>query len=71
MGYRVLGKTEELLQGYGPRKGLEGPYLFGRNNMVLYYDAQEGKYWNPRTDFYMSDDEMSLLNKQLIEMVST
>ncbi len=71
MGYRVLGKTEELLQGYGARKGLEGPFLFGRDNMVLYYDPKEGKYWNPRTDFYMSDEEMSLLNKQLIEMVST
>ena len=55
MGYKVLGRTEDLLKGYEPRKGLEGPFNF--NGLVLYYDPKEGKYWDPRTDFYMSYDE--------------
>ena len=55
MGYKVLGKTEDLLKGYGPRKGLEGPFNF--NGRVLYYDKREGKYYDPRTDFYLSYNE--------------
>ena len=55
MGYKVLGKTEDLYQGYEPRKGLEGPFVFG--GRVVYYDPKEGKYWDPRTDFYLSNDE--------------
>lgn len=55
MGYKVLGKTEDLYQGYEPRKGLEGPFSFG--GRVVYYDPKEGKYWDPRTDFYLSNEE--------------
>jgi hypothetical protein len=55
MGYRVLGKTEDIMQGFGPRKGLEGPFYF--NGRILYYDPKEGKYWDPKTDFYVSHSE--------------
>jgi hypothetical protein len=55
MGYKVLGKTEDLMQGYEPRPGLEGPYNFA--GRVVYYDPQEGRYWDPRTDFYLSHAE--------------
>lgn len=55
MGYKVLGKTEDLMQGYEPRNGLEGPYNFG--GRVVYYDPVEGAYWDPRTDFYLSREE--------------
>jgi hypothetical protein len=55
MGYKVLGKTEDLYQGYEPRKGLEGPFSF--NGRVVYYDPKEGRYWDPRTDFYLSNEE--------------
>lgn len=55
MGYKVLGNTEELMQGYEPRKGLEGPFNF--NGRVVYYDPKEGRYWDPRTDFYLSNEE--------------
>jgi len=55
MGYKVLGRTEDLMQGYGPRKGLEGPFNF--NGRILYYDNKEGKYYDPRSDFYVSYDE--------------
>ena len=55
MGYRVLGLFNDVMQGYGPLKGLEGPMNF--NGRVLYYDPKEGRYWDPKTDFYLSHDE--------------
>lgn len=61
MGYRVLGKTEDLLQGFEPRKGIEGPFVF--NGRVVYYDPREGRYWDPKTDFFLSHDEALELTK--------
>ena len=55
MGYKVLGNYEDVMQGYGHRKGLDGPMNF--NGRVVYYDVKEGKYWDPRTDFYLSHSE--------------
>jgi len=55
MGYRVLNTADNMRDTYGPRPGLEGPYNF--NGRVLYYDPKEGKYYDPRTDFYVSHDE--------------
>lgn len=70
MGYRVLGKVEDVYRGYGPRKGLEGPFAFvgGR---ILYYDPKEGQYWDPVTDFYVEQEEMDLLNLELARYLST
>jgi hypothetical protein len=68
MGYKVLGKTEDLMQGYGPRKGLEGPFVFA-NGRILYYDVKEGAYWDPRTDFYVERDEVSYLHNELMRML--
>ena len=56
MGYKVLGNTAELMQGYEPRKGLEGPFNFG--GRVLYYSPRDGQYWDPKTDFFVSNEEM-------------
>jgi hypothetical protein len=55
VGYKVLGKTEDLMQGYEARKGLEGPFNFA--GRVLYYDPKEGRYWDPKTDFFLDYDE--------------
>jgi hypothetical protein len=55
MGYKVLNTVDNMRDNYGPRKGLEGPYNF--NGRVLYYDPKEGKYYDPRTDFYVPYDE--------------
>jgi hypothetical protein len=55
MGYKVLNTVDNMRDNYGPRKGLEGPFNF--NGRVLYYDPKEGKYWDPRSDFYVSHDE--------------
>ena len=68
MAYKVLGKTEDLMQGYGPRRGLEGPFVFA-NGRVLYYDAKEGSYYDPKTDFYVERDEVSYLHNELMRML--
>ena len=57
MGYRVIGNTEEIFKGYETRSGLEGPFSFDRR--ILYYDPREGKYWDPRSDFYLSHEEFT------------
>ena len=69
MGYRVLGETEQLFQGYTKRQGLEGPFLKGCNR-VVYYDAYEGRYWDPKTDFYLSNEEVDYLDNQLVRMLA-
>ncbi len=66
-GYKVLGKTEDLMQGYEPRKGLEGPFNFA--GRVLYYDNKEGKYWDPRTDFYVPNEDVARLQNSIFDLV--
>jgi len=61
MGYKVI----QTVNGYSPRKGLEGPFTFG-NGRTLYYDPKEGKYWDPTTDFFVSNDELADLQDYLI-----
>ena len=58
MGYKVIADKDTMDQmrvKYGPRAGLEGPFNF--SGRVLYYDPKEGKYYDPRTDFYVSHSE--------------
>lgn len=69
MGYRVLGNTEELYKGYKPRKGLEGPFVYP-NGQILYYDPREGAYWDPSTDFYVADEDVTELQNQLLRMLT-
>ena len=69
MGYKVLSTMDRMRENYGPRKGLEGPFNFlGR---VLYYDPKEGKYYDPTTDFYVEQDEMDTLNRNLQNLLTT
>lgn len=53
---------------YGPRAGLEGPYRYP-NGRTLYYDAREGEYWDPRTDFYVDRDEVADLQRSIFDLV--
>jgi hypothetical protein len=69
MGYRILGNTADLLKGFGPRKGLEGPFVFP-NGQVLYYDPKEGAYYDPTTDFYVSYEDYLDLQTQFLETLS-
>ena len=65
MGYKVIAdrfETDMMRQKYGPRKGLEGPFMYA-SGRVLYYDPREGRYWDPRTDFYVSNEEMDAEHK--------
>lgn len=41
---------------YQEREGLEGPFI-AKTGKVYYYDPKEGKYYDPDSDFYISDDD--------------
>jgi hypothetical protein len=64
MGYRIVN---DVLQGYTPRKGLEGPFNIG--GRPLYYDAKEGAYYDPRTDFYVDQAEVNYLHNELMRQL--
>ena len=68
MGYKVLHTFDAMRDNYGPRKGLEGPFNF--SGRVLYYDPKEGSYWDPRTDFFVSQDEMDAINLQFLHTMA-
>ena len=68
MGYKVLHTFDAMRDNYGPRKALEGPFNF--SGRVLYYDPKEGQYWDPRTDFYVSQDEMDAINMQFMRTMA-
>ena len=72
MGYKVVAdksQMDEMRTKYGPRAGLEGPFNFG--GRVVYYDPKEGRYYDPTTDFYVSNEEMDaehgILVKRLVD----
>jgi hypothetical protein len=68
MGYKVVAdkyQMDMMREKYGPRRGLEGPFNF--SGRVLYYDVREGQYYDPRTDFYVAQDEMNAIHNQLLD----
>ena len=65
MGYRVVAN---VCEGYGARKGLEGPFSMG--GRVLYYDPREGQYYDPRTDWYLGQDEVDMIHAALVQVLS-
>ena len=67
MGYKVLNTVDNMRDNYGPRPGLEGPFNF--SGRVLYYDPKEGQYWDPRTDFYVEQDEVNYLHNELMRVL--
>ena len=54
---------------FGPRQGLEGPFHYP-SGAVLYYDPQAGEYYDPRTDFYVSNDDVVALKQQIIDRLT-
>lgn len=54
---------------YGRRKGLEGPFEYP-NGRVLYYDAKEGKYYDPTTDYYVEVEEVAMLQQSVFDLVA-
>lgn len=65
MGYCVIGQKNPKWE---PRKGLEGPFYF-INGQVLYYDPKAGQYWDPTTDFYVSNEDVAILQQQLVDVL--
>jgi hypothetical protein len=61
MGWK---KVDLINDGYSERSGLEGPFRYP-SGRVLYYDPKEGRYWDPRTDFYLDHDEAELLKSEI------
>jgi len=68
-------KTREFVEGYSilpsidrnkyqERDGLEGP-IMTRSGKVVYYDPEEGKYYDPDTDMYMTYDEWKAYDPEL------
>ena len=55
--YEVLPKMDR--DKYQERDGLEGP-IMTRSGKVVYYDNNEGKYYDPDTDIYLSYDDYKM-----------
>jgi hypothetical protein len=53
---------------FGPRKGLEGPFEYP-NGRVLYYDPKDGQYWDPLTDWFVPDEEVSDLQNLILDLI--
>ena len=71
MGHKVIAdknQMDEMRDKYGPRKGLEGPFNF--SGRVLYYDNIEGAYYDPRTDFYVDQEEMDLIHSRIVDILA-
>jgi len=61
-------QMDDMRTKYSPRKGLEGPFNFG--GRVLYYDTKEGQYYDPRSDFYVEQEEMNQIHSQLLTVLA-
>ena len=60
-GHQVVPGIDR--EKYTERPGLEGPFST-KSGKVVYYDKQEGKYYDPSTDFYISHDDYQAMNEQ-------
>jgi hypothetical protein len=72
MGYTVVAdrsETDQMRTKYSPRDGLEGPFNF--SGRVLYYDVKQGQYYDPRSDFYVEQAEMDMINTSFMERFKT
>lgn len=70
MGYKVIAdkfEMDEMRVKYGKRKGLDGPFNF--SGRVLYYDNSVGQYYDPRTDFYVDQEEMNMIHNRVYEIL--
>jgi hypothetical protein len=65
MSYVVFKNAKE----YGARKGLEGPFHYP-NGQVLYYDNKEGQYYDPTTDFYVSNEDVAELQQSIFDLLA-
>lgn len=64
------GHTVDNLDGYKRRKGLKGPYRLS-DGQVYYFDPIEDAYYDPRTDFYLTEEHINAIHDILIKKLST
>lgn len=62
-GYTIMPDIDREKYTNREAEGLEGPFVM-RNGKVLYYDKSAGKYYDPDTDFYVSDEEYFAMDKK-------
>jgi len=48
--------------------GMKGPFVYP-NGRVLYQDRNTKEYYDPRTDFFISDEEVNFLKQQIFDTV--
>jgi hypothetical protein len=65
MGYTVLPNIDRTIYTDLSDQGLEGPFVFP-TGAVLYYDPREGRYYDRRTDMYISNKDM-LFHYELVD----
>lgn len=54
---------------FGLRKGLEDPFHYP-SGAVLYYDHKERKYYDPRTDLYVRNEDVAILQQQVFDRLT-
>lgn len=56
--WETFENPDDMYDGMGPREGLEGPFKskFGH---IYYYDPREGRYYDPRKDMFIGNDELN------------
>lgn len=54
---------------YEARDGLEGPFHYP-SGAVLYYDPKAGEYWDPRTDWFVPNEDVAVLQQQIIDCLT-
>ena len=54
---------------YEARDGLEGPFHYP-SGAVLYYDPRAGEYWDPRTDWFVPNEDVAVLQQQIIDCLT-
>jgi hypothetical protein len=54
---------------FGPRAGLEGPFHYP-SGAVLYYDSKAGEYYDPKIDWYVSNEDVAVLQQQIFDRLT-
>jgi len=49
-------------------RGLKGPYMYP-NGRAIYFDPKINEYYDPRTDFYLDNDEVESLKQSIFDTV--
>jgi len=61
-GYQILPPMDK--ERYTEIQGMEGPFMT-RSGKVVYYDPQEGSYYDRDTDMYLTYDEWKALDEEM------